>query len=318
MLKFLLAGAARSRRPSWRRRGRRDDAAGGAVGWIASSSASSSSSSSPGWLVAALLRAAQAGGREHAGRHPAEPAHPGGGRSRTRTGRSKTISPASRHAARLAARLTLRIAFWVIGQMAAKRFRPGFLGEIGTIHFARWVLLPKTNKLLFFSNYGGSWESYLEDFITKASTGLTGVWSNTRGLPTHREPVPRRAPPTATASSAGRGASSSRRASGTRAYPHLTTARIRTNAAIRQGLATASTEDEAAAWLGLFGSRVPPPTPARDVRDPDDAVRRPEQSPVRRLPGARAAGRSGRGAAMARRRSSRRSASATSRRPTRC
>ena len=64
--------------------------------------------------------------------------------------------------------LTLRIAFWVIQQMAAKRFRPGFLGEIGTIHFARWVRLPKTNKLLFFSNYGGSWQSYLEDFITKA------------------------------------------------------------------------------------------------------------------------------------------------------
>ena len=80
-------------------------------------------------------------------------------------------------------RLTLRIAFWVIGQLAARRFAPGFLGELGTIHFARWILLPKTNKLLFFSNYGGSWESYLEDFITKASNGLTGVWSNTVGFP---------------------------------------------------------------------------------------------------------------------------------------
>ena len=86
-------------------------------------------------------------------------------------------------------RLTLRIAFWVIGQLAAKRFAPGFLGELGTIHFARWILLPETNKLLFFSNYGGSWESYLEDFITKASNGLTGVWSNTIGFPQDREPV---------------------------------------------------------------------------------------------------------------------------------
>ncbi|RWK56553.1 MAG: hypothetical protein EOR45_37505, partial [Mesorhizobium sp.] len=79
--------------------------------------------------------------------------------------------------------LTLRIAFWVIAQLATHRFRPGFLGEISTIHYARWVLLPKTNKLLFFSNFGGSWESYLEDFITKAASGLTGVWSNTVGFP---------------------------------------------------------------------------------------------------------------------------------------
>ncbi|WP_245307594.1 hypothetical protein [Rhizobium altiplani] len=79
--------------------------------------------------------------------------------------------------------LALRIAFWVIGQMATKRFRPGFLGDISTIHYARWLRLPKTNKLLFFSNYGGSWESYLEDFITRASNGLTAVWSNTVGFP---------------------------------------------------------------------------------------------------------------------------------------
>src|SRR5215510_12284519 len=50
-------------------------------------------------------------------------------------------------------------------------------------HFAGWVLLPNTDKLLFFSNYGGSWGSYLEDFITKAANGLTGVWSNTVGFP---------------------------------------------------------------------------------------------------------------------------------------
>jgi len=83
-------------------------------------------------------------------------------------------------------RFTLRIAFWVIAQLATHRFRPGFLGDISTIHYARWVLLPKTNNLLFFSNYGGSWESYLEDFITKAASGLTAVWSNTVGFPRTR------------------------------------------------------------------------------------------------------------------------------------
>ena len=148
-------------------------------------------------------------------------------------------------------RFTLRIAFWVIGQLATRRFAPGFLGELGTIHFARWVLLPKTNKLLFFSNYGGSWESYLEDFITKATNGLTGVWSNTIGFPKTENLF------TKGASDGERFKYWARRQQQpTRfwysAYPRLTTARIRMNAAIRQGLGTVSTEDEASAWLVLY------------------------------------------------------------------
>ena len=80
-------------------------------------------------------------------------------------------------------RFTLRLAFWSMGQLGLRYFRPGFLGALGTINFARWVTVPKTGDLLFLSNYGGSWESYLEDFITKAHTGLTAIWSNTAGYP---------------------------------------------------------------------------------------------------------------------------------------
>lgn len=154
---------------------------------------------------------------------------------------------------------SLRIAFWVIGQMAQKIYRPGYLAEIGTIHFARWILLPGTNKLLFFSNYGGSWESYLEDFITKAANGLTGVWSNTIGFPKSLNLFQ------GGATDGDRFKRWARRQQQpTRfwysAYPHLTTARVRTNAAIRQGLATVSTTDEASAWLSLFGSNSPPAT----------------------------------------------------------
>ncbi|HYD37104.1 MAG TPA: hypothetical protein VEA60_05790 [Allosphingosinicella sp.] len=155
-------------------------------------------------------------------------------------------------------RFTLKLAFFIIGSLSA-RFRPGYLSDIGTIHFARWVVLPGTDQLLFFSNYGGSWESYLEDFVTKAHEGLTGIWSNTEGFPrsstlffdgaTDAEPFLRWARrqhrPTYFWYSA---------------YPHLTTDRIRSNAAIRQGLAGASTEDEAKAWLANLGSRMPPPS----------------------------------------------------------
>lgn len=79
--------------------------------------------------------------------------------------------------------IAIRLIFWMIATLAKGQYRPGFLSGIGTIHFARWFMLPGTNRLLFFSNYGGSWESYLEDFITKANAGLTGVWSNTIGFP---------------------------------------------------------------------------------------------------------------------------------------
>jgi deferrochelatase/peroxidase EfeB len=154
-------------------------------------------------------------------------------------------------------RFTLRLAFWVIGALAGRQFRPGYLADIGTIHFARWVLLPGTDKLLFFSNYGGSWESYLEDFITKAHDGLTAVWSNTLGFPKARNLffdgatdgdrfkrwARRQHRPTAFWYSA---------------YPNLSTDRIRSNAALRQGLVCAATEDEAQAWLSLLGSRTPP------------------------------------------------------------
>jgi hypothetical protein len=61
----------------------------------------------------------------------------------------------------------------------------GRLGGIQTIHFARWVVLDD-GRLLFFSNYDGSWEAYLGDFIDKASLGLTMIWTNTLWYPKTR------------------------------------------------------------------------------------------------------------------------------------
>ncbi|MFH1795308.1 MAG: cytochrome P450 [Pseudomonadota bacterium] len=153
-------------------------------------------------------------------------------------------------------RLALRLAFYVISIAAQKVFRPGYLGTINTIHFARWILLPGTDRLMFFSNYGGSWESYLEDFITKASEGLTGVWSNTEGFPRakwlffdgardgdrFKRWARRQQVPTLFWYSA---------------YPDLNTQRIRINSRIRRGICRAS-DGEARDWLSLFGSRPRP------------------------------------------------------------
>ena len=65
-------------------------------------------------------------------------------------------------------------------------FVRGTLGGIPTIHFARWVLIDDNRRLLFFSNYDFSWESYLGDFIDQASDGLTGIWCNTTFFPRAR------------------------------------------------------------------------------------------------------------------------------------
>lgn len=152
-------------------------------------------------------------------------------------------------------RLTLRFGLWFAGILAAHFSRPGFLGSTGVIHFARWIVLPGTNKLLFMSNYDGVWESYLEDFIERAKEGVTGIWSNTVGYPKSEKLIFKGA------------ADGDRLRRWTRrqqhptwfwytAYPGLTLNRIRVNAAIRQGISQAKTEADAADWLASFGAEI--------------------------------------------------------------
>lgn len=76
----------------------------------------------------------------------------------------------------------LKRVLTVIDRLARYYFNQGDLGGIPTIHFARWALL-ESDTLVFFSNYDGSWENYLGDFIDRAAVGLTSVWSNTELFP---------------------------------------------------------------------------------------------------------------------------------------
>jgi hypothetical protein len=82
--------------------------------------------------------------------------------------------------------VTLRAVLFAINTLAAYVFNKGELGGIPSIHFARWVLIDGGRRLLFFSNFDGSWENYLGDFIDKAAKGLTAVWSNAKGFPPTR------------------------------------------------------------------------------------------------------------------------------------
>ena len=152
---------------------------------------------------------------------------------------------------------TIRMAFWSTTEAVRRIFRPGFLEDIGSIHFARWVTVPGTRDFLFFSNYGGSWESYLEDFITRAHFGLTGIWSNSVGFPRSANLIQ------GGASDGERFKRYARRSMQPTpfwysAYPQVTTSHVRTNASIRRGFATALSNEEALDWLALFGSAARP------------------------------------------------------------
>jgi deferrochelatase/peroxidase EfeB len=161
--------------------------------------------------------------------------------------------------------IVLRLAFIVVG---AGRFvcAPGFLGKNGVIHFARWMRIPRTDQLLFWSNYSGTWPSYVGDFIADSPSGVTAIWSNCVGFPRSESLFSKGA-----ATDRDRLVRWARRQQHpTRfwysAYPDLTPARIRINAAIRQGISSAQTDADARDWLALFGSA---PKPAEQLDIPE-------------------------------------------------
>ena len=156
---------------------------------------------------------------------------------------------------------TLRIAFWSGRLNVTKIYPPGFLGAIGTIHAARWVTIPGTRELVFFSNYGGSWESYLEDFITQAHEGLTAVWSNTIGFPRGEQSVPGGRHRRRAVQALRPGEHACRPVSGTAPIPTSTPTRS-APMPNRRGLAAALTNDEAGAVARSvrLGGRGPPPS----------------------------------------------------------
>jgi hypothetical protein len=80
-------------------------------------------------------------------------------------------------------RTALWSVLWAVNLLARARATHGELSGIPSIHFAHWSMIDNGRRLLFLSNFDGSWENYLDDFIDKASVGLTGVWSNTLNFP---------------------------------------------------------------------------------------------------------------------------------------
>ena len=63
---------------------------------------------------------------------------------------------------------------------------PTPLDDIGTVHFARWVVLPgepDAGTLLFTSNFDGPWDTYIEDFASRAAESFDAIFGHCEGWP---------------------------------------------------------------------------------------------------------------------------------------
>jgi hypothetical protein len=79
-----------------------------------------------------------------------------------------------------------RVALRALGLLLRITTHNGYLKTMRTIHFAHWAFLDNGGRLMFHSNFDGSWESYLDDFIEKAHVGLTLAWTHGVGFPPTR------------------------------------------------------------------------------------------------------------------------------------
>ncbi|HEX2207164.1 MAG TPA: hypothetical protein VHG93_05740 [Longimicrobium sp.] len=173
--------------------------------------------------------------------------------------------------------LVLRAVLRFIDFSAKYLSNQGTLAGIPSIHFARWVIVDDGRRLVFFSNFDGSWENYLGDFIDKSASGLTGVWSNCVGFPRTKGLV-------------GMGARDEQKFKAYSrdsqiptqvwysAYRWLSVDNVNNNSRIRLGLYDGMTADQAARWVRRFGgsTNVDNNGPALDPRakkdDPVSAV----------------------------------------------
>jgi hypothetical protein len=135
--------------------------------------------------------------------------------------------------------------------LVARIATKGKLSGIPSIHFAHWSVINEGKQMLFLSNYDGSWISYLDDFIDKAATGLTGIWSNSFGFPCTRFLVLDGARDELRFKAYSRNHQVASRVWYS-AYRDLTVQNIDKDSKIREGIPKTLSKTETEAWLKLF------------------------------------------------------------------
>ena len=170
--------------------------------------------------------------------------------ARCRITTSPTNTPRSARSSRDGfARWTTTVVWWLVDLATPILYPRGNLARIKTIHFAHWIFLDDKRRGLFVSNYDGSSESYMDDFVNKVSFGLNLTFSRGLGYPRtyfllwggaqleqdFKNVQRRHSLPTEV---------------WYKAYPGLTLVDIARNARIRQGLErTTMTDTEIRQWL---------------------------------------------------------------------
>ncbi len=81
------------------------------------------------------------------------------------------------------ARWTTTVVWWAVDLATPILYPRGNLARIKTIHFAHWIFLDGKRRGLFVSNYDGSAESYMDDFVNKVSFGLNLTFGQGLGYP---------------------------------------------------------------------------------------------------------------------------------------
>ena len=128
----------------------------------------------------------------------------------------------------------------------------GNLGGISSIHFARWAVVNRGKRLLFLSNFDGSWEHYLGEFVDLAARGLTAVWSNVVDFPRAQGLTGGGARDEQKFKAAARNSEVFTQLWYS-AYPFLSVTNILNNASIREGLGKAMDDSgELEGWLRRF------------------------------------------------------------------
>ena len=74
--------------------------------------------------------------------------------------------------------LTVRGVLMAVDYGVRHIFNKEDLAGVKTIHFARWIVIDGYRRAIFASNYDGSLESYMDDFIDKIAWGLNASFSN--------------------------------------------------------------------------------------------------------------------------------------------
>ena len=128
----------------------------------------------------------------------------------------------------------------------------GHLTRVKTIHFARWAFLDDKRRLIFASNYDGSLEAYMDDFINKVAWGLNLVFGNGLGYP-HTDWLVRRGARREQPFKHYLRRHEQPNQVWYKAYPGLTAVDLERNRRIREGLQTPLVSDaQALAWLRLL------------------------------------------------------------------